>query len=108
MGESLCRSIQIQRVFLDLIPPPRLPYGTGVTKGPRIWGGFYVLSILASNSSFLRSKYFDKVFELLIRVCLDLFTRNPMENLIKIGCISFLILGELTQMLYWVHKSPGD
>ena len=62
MGESLCRSIQIQRVFLDLISPPILPYGTGVTKGPRIWGGFYVLSVLASNSSFLRSNYFEKVF----------------------------------------------
>ena len=26
-----------------------LPYGRGVTKGPRVWGGFYVLSVLDSN-----------------------------------------------------------
>ena len=41
--------IQIQRVFLDLFPSSVLPYGTGVTKGPRVWGGFYVLSVLDSN-----------------------------------------------------------
>ena len=48
-------------MFLDLIPPPRLPYGTGVTKGPRIWGGFYVLSVLDSNLSLFESNRLDGV-----------------------------------------------
>ena len=40
---------KFREVFLDLFPPSVLPYGTGVTKGLRIWGGFYVLSVLDSN-----------------------------------------------------------
>ena len=61
-----------------------------MTKGLLIWGGFYALSVLASNSSFLRSNYFDKVFKLLIRVCLDLFTPVILWRiLLRLGVFSW-------------------
>ena len=61
MGESLCRSIQIQIQIHNF--PTNTSLRDSSDKGAAdIWGGFYVLSVLASNSSFLRSNYFEKVF----------------------------------------------
>ena len=47
MKYNKCDAILVSSLLLDGFAI--LPYGTGVTKGPRVFGGFYILSVLDSN-----------------------------------------------------------
>ena len=55
-----------------------------MTEGPRVWGGFYALSVLASNLCLFESNSLDSVLLLLIGMCLVKFTTAIVGRMLSL------------------------